>query len=238
MKRDVPTIMLGVVFALVSCADAKSSDQADQTDSDFTGKPRDTKDAGSPMPDASAPVIEDLPVDEDAGVPSRDASSEIIEDIDGGDDVDAAIIAWDTGVPVGVGADTGASSDAAADAALEECQHDCRGSDSEQLCQSVEYDATRARLMGPDVCAGQGAYGGHCADGTLFLVEISNGFVAWFFDSSGSFLGLTELTDDVRAGCPAYYWPDPIACPDAVVDEVFCGDNAAPGQEVVFPFAD
>lgn len=80
---------------------------------------------------------------------------------------------------------------------------------------------------------------GRCAQ-ELTFVHQHNGTVGEvrYFDASGLFVGLATSTDDVDQTCLGQsFWPEPIACDDAVVNAVPCGQWPQ-GGSITLPWAD
>ncbi len=144
---------------------------------------------------------------------------------------DASTVDLDSGEPVFSDGSTGPNS------FPDVCYRECDTIAAVCSWGADPYAETRASVMGR--CAPDRRYAAHagrCSGGRSFLRESSGaGVTAWIYDTSGTFLGLIATHDATDHPCVFYYWPDPVKCEDAVVDEVFCGDERHVGDEVPFP---
>jgi hypothetical protein len=124
----------------------------------------------------------------------------------------------------------------------EECRSACELAAGECPEQKfLDLDPTRDEFADPEQCGSATLFAveGLCADGRPFLYR-GTGFTTEvrYFTSGGSFLALSTTTDVISEPCFGQsYWPEPVACPDAVVSDVLCGTTFAPGDAVSLPFS-
>ena len=83
---------------------------------------------------------------------------------------------------------------------------------------------------------------GECDDGKTWLYQgTGHSTEVRYFDDDQQFLGLGTTTDSQLVGdsCDsASYWPGPIACLDATVTNVHCGDSYEVGDSPDLPWAE